>query len=112
MRPPLKPSSRRALALVLVLVAAALIALGTLRVQRQHQLVKLGYELSEATAELRQIHEENRRLRLELSVLTAPERIEQLAEDMGLRPPAPGQVRAIGERPRPDARDPEDRSAE
>jgi cell division protein FtsL len=97
MSPPLKPSSRRSLAIVLILVAAALIALGTLRVNRQHQLVRLGYELSEATAELRQKREENRRLRLELSVLTAPERIERLAEDMGLRPPAAGQVRALGE---------------
>ena len=95
MSKPLRPPSTRSLAVLLIVIAAALAALGTMRVHNQHQLVVLGYELSQATAELREKNEENRRLRLELSVLTAPERIERLAEGMGLSPPAPGQIRTV-----------------
>lgn len=108
MSAPLRPTSRRALALLFLAVAAAFTALGSLRVHRQHQVVKLGYELNEASAELRQKHEENRRLRLELSVLTAPDRIERLAEGMGLGPPAPNQIRSArldGARPAREGED-------
>jgi cell division protein FtsL len=93
MSPPLRPPSKRSVAALLMIVAAALAALGALRVRSQHELLRLGYELTEATAELREKREENRRLRLELSVLTAPDRIERLAEGMGLTPPEPGQIR-------------------
>lgn len=95
MSPPLRPPSRRSVAALLLVFAAALAALGALRVRSQHQLLRLGYDLTEATAELREKREENRRLRLELSVLTAPERIERLAEGMGLGPPEPGQIRHV-----------------
>ncbi len=95
MSKPLRPPSPRSLAALLIVIAAALAALGTMRVHNQHRLVVLGYELSQATAELREKNEENRKLRLELSVLTAPDRIERLAEGMGLSPPAPGQIRTV-----------------
>ena len=101
MSAPLRPTSKRSLALALVLAAAVLVALGAYRVREQHRIVELGYELAEATAELREAREDNRRLRLELSLLTEPERIQELATEMGLAPASAGQIRPA--KPAPDA---------
>lgn len=90
---PPPPRPRRVSALVLILCAAALLIVGVHQVHRRHQVVRLGYELSEATARLRVLEEEKRRLSLEASVLTNPARIERLARGLGLERPAPGQTR-------------------
>jgi cell division protein FtsL len=65
-------------------------------VSRRRDVVRLGYELSAATAQLRHAQEENRRLRLEKSVLTQPDRIEGLAAGLGMIRPGPEQIRAVG----------------
>ncbi|HLU67650.1 MAG TPA: cell division protein FtsL [Kofleriaceae bacterium] len=77
-------------------VAILLTGLGVHRVAHRREVVRLGYELSAATAELRRLQEEHRRLRLETSVLTHPDRIERLAQRLGLRRPAPEQIRVVG----------------
>ncbi len=80
---------------LLVLAAMTLLAVGLHRVHRRHQVVRVGYELSEARAELRELQEERNRLRLEESVLTNPARIERLANALGMVRPAPSQLRVI-----------------
>jgi cell division protein FtsL len=79
----------------LVVIALVIIALAAGHVHRRREAIRLGYQLSEATAELRRAEETNRKLRLERSVLTNPERIRRLAEERGLRQPSAGQVRVV-----------------
>jgi len=85
--------------LALVGLTALLTALGLRQVGHRRELMRLGYELSAATAELRRLDEESRRLRLEKSVLTGPARIEELAAHLGLVHPAPEQIRVVWRAP-------------
>ena len=88
------------LAIAGVVVLAVLVtALGLRRVAHRREVVRLGYELSSSTAELRRLDEEARRLRLEKSVLTSPARIEKLATGLGMVRPVPGQVRVVWRAP-------------
>lgn len=79
----------------LVLGAMAILAMGLFRVHRRHQVIRVGYELSELRTELRALQEEENRLRLEESVLTNPGRIERLATGFGMVRPTPDQLRVI-----------------
>jgi cell division protein FtsL len=79
----------------LLIVAALLTGLGVQHVSHRRQRVRLGYELSAASAELRRVSEENRRLRLEKSVLTDPDRIERLAANLGMVRPTTDQIRVV-----------------
>lgn len=81
-------------AIAAIAAVVAFLAIG--QVKRHHRLVKLSYELSEVTAELRQAAEDNRRLRLERSLLLAPERVERLAGELEMIRPAPEQIRRVG----------------
>lgn len=85
----------RVRAVLLVLFASSILAIGLHRVHRRHQVIRVGYELNEARAELRQLQEERNRLRLEESVLTSPARIERIARSLGMVRPAPNQLRII-----------------
>lgn len=69
--------------------------LGLAHVARRQEVIQLGYQLARATEELSDNQEENRRLRLEKSILTNPERIERLAESLGMRQPGPEQIRIV-----------------
>ena len=79
--------------MVVFALAAALV--GIAHVGRRQQVIQLGYLLSQATEALEREQEENRRLRLENSVLTDPARIEQLAESLGMTRPGPDQIRVL-----------------
>ncbi len=83
----------------LVLLAVLVTALGLRQVAHRREVVRLGYELSSITAELRRLDEQARRLRLEKSVLTSPARIERLAEGLGMVRPAPEQIRVVWRAP-------------
>lgn len=84
----------------LFILAALLTGLGVQHVSHRRDHVRLGYELSSASAELRRVSEENRRLRLEKSVLTDPDRIERLAASLGMVRPSTDQIRVVpGGRP-------------
>lgn len=83
----------------MITIAAVVIALAVGHVTRRQEAIRLGYDLSDALTELRHAQEENRRLRLERSVLTSPDRISGLAAQMGMHQPTEGQVRIV----RPDA---------
>lgn len=83
----------------IIAVAAFIAFVAISEVKHHHQLVKLSYELSEVTAQLREAEEENRRLRLERSMLLAPDRIERLAGELGMVRPEPSQIHELsGER--------------
>ena len=93
-KPATPPNQKLAIACMLIALAVV-ITLGTAHVNRRHVVVRKGYELTNARAKLRKLQEDNRRLRLEKSVLTAPARIERLARSLGMHQPAAGQVRII-----------------
>jgi cell division protein FtsL len=79
----------------MVLFSMLVLALALVRVHRRHQVIRIGYELSEQRAELRALQEKQKRLRLEQSVLTNPERIEKLAKSLGMIRPKPDQIEFI-----------------
>ena len=83
----------------LVVLGALVTALGLRQVSHRREVVRLGYELSAVTAELRRLDEQARRLRLEKSVLTSPQRIEHLAAGLGMVRPAPEQIRVVWRQP-------------
>jgi cell division protein FtsL len=93
-RARVKSHPRQAIA-ALVVLAALITALGLRQVAHRREVVRLGYELSSATAELRRLDEQARRLRLEKSVLTSPARIERLATGLGMVRPTPEQIRVV-----------------
>ncbi|HEU5058606.1 MAG TPA: cell division protein FtsL [Kofleriaceae bacterium] len=82
----------------LLILCGLLTGLGIRHVSDRRERVRLGYELSAASAELRRVSEENRRLRLEKSVLTDPDRIERLAANLGMVRPATDQIRVVVEK--------------
>ena len=84
----------------LVLILSGLFALvvgaATAQVALRYQVIRAGYALGERMEELRALEEQNRQLRLELSLLRSPERIERLARDkLGLVRPEPGAIRVV-----------------
>ena len=81
------------IAIVACAVAAAFF--GVLQVKRHHELIRYSYELSEVSESLRNEESENRRLRLERSLLSSPKRLEGLAAELGLVHPSPNQIRVI-----------------
>jgi cell division protein FtsL len=88
--------SPRARVATLVLMFAVLCAAGLHQVSRQRALVRVGYDLGQAMSELRRLEEEERRLDLELNLLTAPARIERVAGELGMVRPSPSAIRVIG----------------
>ena len=82
----------RALAGALVLVACALAVVG-LRVQSVH----LGYRVDGQRAERAERATLVRQLEVEVATLRSPRRLEQRARQLGLAPPALGQVRLARE---------------
>jgi cell division protein FtsL len=78
-----------------VAIAVLSTAIGVRHVTDRREVVKVGYALSSATAELRRLEEDNRRLRLERSVLTSPARIERLAAGLGMARPGADQIRIV-----------------
>jgi cell division protein FtsL len=78
-----------------MIVMTIVVSIALFHVWRRHHLIRVGYELSDASEELRATQEDNRRLKLERSVLTNPDRIERLATAMGMRRPEPTQIRIV-----------------
>jgi cell division protein FtsL len=83
---------------MLGILGAFLLVVGvaTAQVSLRYRAIRAGYELGERMDELRALDEQNRKLRLELSLLRSPERIERLARDkLGLVRPEPGHIRVV-----------------
>lgn len=94
-QPLYAPPTLRAAVGCMLIVAGLATGLGVGHVASRQRVIRLGYELTDAVSELRRMEEENRRLRLERSVLTNPARIERLAFAMGMTRPVPGQLRVV-----------------
>ncbi len=76
-----------------VVLSCLLLALALLLVWQRLRVVQLGYVLSTAARLERGLEQMNRELRLELTTLTARERLESMARRrLGLRDPEAGQV--------------------
>jgi len=86
-------ASVRALAITMIALAIALTAVGVIRVSRQHDVLRLGYELSRRSEQVHELREARRQLELEHATLTAPDRIRRLATQLGMLPVAPDRIR-------------------
>jgi cell division protein FtsL len=69
----------RDLVTVALFGALALIGCSLFNVWAHHQLISLGYEISQMSQEEQNLLKENKRLRLELAALKSPRRIENMA---------------------------------
>jgi cell division protein FtsL len=54
--------------------------------------IEIGYHVEAQKAQVEQLREENRQLRLSEAQLTDPGRIDRIAKQLGLGEPQPGQV--------------------
>ncbi len=80
---------------VMLLVAVLITGLGVQRVRARHEVIRIGYQLSKATEEVRRLREIHRQLELERATLTSPERIRALATALGMAPVPPDQIRVV-----------------
>ena len=89
-------ASVRPIVIAMVIVASLLTAVGVIRVRRQHEVLRQGYELSRRSEQVRQLREVRRRLELEHATLSAPDRIRRLASELGMTTVAPDKIRVVG----------------
>lgn len=89
-------ASVRPIVVALVIIACLLTAVGVIRVSRQHEVLRQGYELSRRSEHVRQLREVRRRLELEHATLSAPERIRRLATELGMTTVSPDKIRVVG----------------
>lgn len=90
--------SVRSVVIALALAAALLTAIGVIRTARQHEVLRLGYQLSRKAETVHGLREARRQLELERATLSAPDRIRRLAAQLGMAPVAPDKIRVIGRR--------------
>jgi cell division protein FtsL len=88
------PKAHRGVVL-LVIVFCSITALAVNRVNKRHDVMRVGYQLSKESQRLSQLREANRRLTVELAMLSAPERIRMLATQLGMLPVPPDQIRLV-----------------
>lgn len=82
--------------LLLLLVVGALTALGIVRVQASTEVLELGAEITEMTAEQARLSDRKRRLEAERAYLRHPDHIEEVARDrLRMIPVAPVLVQTI-----------------
>jgi hypothetical protein len=99
-----RPAAARNLVIGMIAAALAIGGLAIARVARRHQLVRLGFELSEKTERLRKLADQNRALELERSMLVDPQRIRGLAAAFGMVSVPPDAIRIVSAAPREASR--------
>ncbi len=85
------PARKREMRMFMI-AAAVVFVLCTVYVWQHFRAIEYGYNIETAKAQLNQLTEQNRALRLEDASLRDPERIDKLAHSMGLEAPRAGQV--------------------
>jgi cell division protein FtsL len=85
----------RSIVIAMVLTAFMLTGVGIVRVMRQHEVLRLGYQLDRETEHLRRQRELKRRLEVERATLTSPERVRRLATALGMTTVAPDKIRIV-----------------
>lgn len=82
-------------------VTLVVIVMLIIQVYYRHRELNLGYVLSEAISQREALHEENRKLRIELRILSRRERLEPMADrQLGMTVIRPEQVLIVDEAPR------------
>jgi cell division protein FtsL len=79
----------------MIALACGAVALGVLRVERRHEVLRLGYELERQSEHVAELREARRQLELELATLAAPERIRKLATALGMAPISPDRIKVV-----------------
>src|SRR5262249_14934688 len=87
--------SVRSVVVALVITATLVTAIAVIRVARQHEVLRLGFQLSRASERLGRLHETHRELELELATIAAPDRIRRLAAQLGMTPVSPDRIRTV-----------------
>jgi cell division protein FtsL len=90
----------RSVVIALIAVAVLCTATGVIRVARQHEVLRLGFELSRKSEQVHRLRETRRQLELEHATLSAPDRIRRLATQLGMTTVAPDKIRVVGQRAR------------
>jgi len=85
----------RSIVIAMIAIAVGLVTVGLISVQRQHQVLRLGFDLSRRNQHVLQLREHKRKLELELATLTSPDRIRRLATQLGMAPVAPDHIRIV-----------------
>ena len=85
----------RLVIVALVVAALALTTVGAIRVSRQHDVLRYGYELSRRSEHVGKLRETQRQLELEHAVLSSPTRIRRLATGLGMTSVSPDRVRVV-----------------
>jgi cell division protein FtsL len=85
----------RPVIMALVVVAISLTVIGAIRVSRQHDVLRYGYELSRRTEQVGKLHEVQRQLELEHAMLSSPARIRRLATQLGMTTVTPDKIRVV-----------------
>ena len=81
---------------LILLVSFSIITMAALMyVGRRHAVLRYGYQLSRASQRVAVLRESNRRLDIELAMLSAPERIRGLATQLGMIPVPPDRIRVV-----------------
>ena len=76
---PVSKGFNRDLGHLAVVVTLVFIGCSLFSVWAHHQIISLGYEISQVSHEEQDLLKENKRLRLELAALKSPKRIQNLA---------------------------------
>lgn len=102
----LKSTARRAPkahrgVMILVTVFALITTAAIMYVGRRHEVLRYGYQLSRASQRVAVLRESNRKLDIELSMLSTPERIRGLATQLGMIPVPPDRIRVVPRTPIP-----------
>lgn len=88
----------RPVIVALVVIAVSLTTVGAIRVSRQHDVLRFGYELSRRSDHVGKLREVQRQLELEHAMLSSPARIRKLATELGMSPVAPDKIRVVNAR--------------
>jgi len=76
-------------------LAIAIVAAGFAMLMVRLEVIEEGYRLSSLKLQVRQLDDENQRLRLQEAELKSYQRLRLLAAHYGMGPPAPGRVMVI-----------------
>lgn len=97
-RPGAEAPSVRPIVIAMIAIACVLTAVGVIMVKRQHEVLRLGYQLSREAEHVRKLRELQHDLLVERATLTAPDRIRRLATQLGMTPAPPDHIRIVGRR--------------
>lgn len=87
---------KKSATLFIVGVFAIVVAAGVAHVWLRYRVIRTGYAMGDRLQAVRELEEEERKLRLELAALRNPARIEKLArEKLNMVRPSPERIRVV-----------------